>query len=87
MTESTGLRFVIDTDVCVGHGRCYTLGPQWFDCDDLGYGTVRDVVIGEGERAKAADVAAACPEGAIILVEASLVEAPATGEPSPAQPG
>ncbi len=73
MTESTerttGLRLQIDTDLCVGHGRCYTLAPQWFDADDIGYGQAKDLVIGEDDRARAADVAAACPEGAITLVE------------------
>ncbi|MFE5699331.1 ferredoxin [Rhodococcus koreensis] len=72
MTESTTdekqcLRFSIDTDLCVGHGRCYTLAPTWFDTDDIGYGQVKDVAIGLDERDAAADVAAACPEGAIRL--------------------
>ena len=74
MTENTessaGLRFKIDTDLCVGHGRCYTLAPQWFDLDDVGYGEVKDVVISDADRSKAEDVAAACPEGAITLVQA-----------------
>ncbi|GAA1948442.1 hypothetical protein GCM10009798_04520 [Nocardioides panacihumi] len=72
MTETTdqkqGLRFHIDTDLCSGHGRCYTLASQWFDPDDVGYGEAKDVVIGDGEQAAAEDVAAACPEGAISLV-------------------
>jgi ferredoxin len=63
-------KFKIDTDLCVGHGRCYTLAPQWFDLDDIGYGEAKDVEIGADERQKAEDVAAACPEGAITLVEA-----------------
>jgi ferredoxin len=71
MTESqTGARFKIDTDLCVGHGRCYSLAPQWFDTDDIGYGEVKDVVIGADERQAAEDVAAACPEGAISLIAA-----------------
>jgi ferredoxin len=69
-TGGTGLRFRIDTDLCVGHGRCYTLAPQWFDTDDVGYGQVLDVVIGEDQRQDAEDVAAACPEGVITLVPA-----------------
>jgi ferredoxin len=70
MTDTTtGLKFEIDTDLCVGHGRCYTLASQWFDTDDVGYGQVKDVAIGADERAAAEDVAAACPEGAITLVQ------------------
>lgn len=74
MTESTpdgGLKFVIDTNLCSGHGRCYTLAPQWFDADDVGYAEVKDVVIAESERAEAEDVAAACPEGAITIERAA----------------
>lgn len=69
MTENAeqDLRFKIDTDVCVGHGRCYALASQWFDADDIGYGETKDFVIGEEQRAAAEDVAAACPEGAITL--------------------
>ena len=71
MTESadqkSGLRFHIDTDLCVGHGRCYTLAPQWFDADDVGYGEVKDQVLSPDDRVRAEDVAAACPEGAITL--------------------
>lgn len=68
MTESNEcLRFSIDTDLCVGHGRCYSLAPQWFDADDIGYGQVKDVEIGPDQHDAAHDVAAACPEGAITL--------------------
>lgn len=69
-TQQTGHKFTIDTDLCVGHGRCYSLAAQWFDADDVGYGEVKDVVIGDDERQKAEDVAAACPEGAISLIQA-----------------
>jgi ferredoxin len=74
MTESTtqkGLKFSIDTNICSGHGRCYTLAPQWFDADDVGYGEVKDGVIDEGQRAAMEDIAAACPEGAISVEEVS----------------
>ncbi|MFJ8600096.1 ferredoxin [Streptomyces shenzhenensis] len=67
--QKTGLHFKIDADLCVGHGRCYTLASQWFDCDDIGYAEVKDVAIGDDERAHAEDVAAACPEGAISLLQ------------------
>jgi ferredoxin len=73
MTDSSteqqqALKFHIDTDLCSGHGRCYTLAPQWFDTDDIGYGEVKDVAVAETERSAAEDIAAACPEGAITLV-------------------
>jgi ferredoxin len=72
MTESPGqgLKFVIDTDVCSGHGRCYTLAPQWFDADDIGYGQVKEGAVALDQRSAMEDVASACPEGAISVVDA-----------------
>src|SRR3546814_10183679 len=34
------MRIEIDGDRCSGHGRCYSLAPDVFDCDDEGYGRV-----------------------------------------------
>lgn len=73
MTENTaraGLTFRIDNDLCSGHGRCYTLAPESFDTDDIGYGEVKDGVRPLSERAAMEDVAHACPEGAISVIEA-----------------
>ena len=67
-TTPTGLRFSIDTDLCSGHGRCYTLAPDSFDADDIGYGEVKDGIQPESERASMEEVAHACPEGAISVV-------------------
>ena len=39
------VRVVIDTDRCTGHGRCYSLAPTVFGCDDSGFGEV----LGDGE--------------------------------------
>ncbi|BCB89817.1 ferredoxin [Phytohabitans suffuscus] len=63
------MNFVIDTSLCSGHGRCYTLAPEWFDADDIGYGQVKDAPVPDGERARTADIVAACPEGAISVKE------------------
>jgi len=62
------VRVVIDTDRCSGHGRCYSLAPSVFGCDDSGFGEV----LGDGEVAsgdvRAAESAAAnCPERAVLL--------------------
>jgi ferredoxin len=64
------MRVRIDEDLCTGHGRCYTLAPAVFDCDDSGFG----LVVGDGEvdpaEVRAAELAAAnCPEGAVFLIE------------------
>lgn len=64
------MKVTIDAERCQGHGRCFSLAPALFDCDDLGNG----VVIGDGTVAGAdADLArlaeANCPEHAITIEE------------------
>ena len=61
------MRVEIDTERCTGHGRCYSLAPDVFDCDDRGYGTVIDPVIGPGLEEQARTAEANCPERAISL--------------------
>jgi ferredoxin len=64
------MRVVIDSQLCCGHGRCYQVASELFADDERGYG----LVIGDGtvgtDRLEAPRRAiAACPEGAISLVE------------------
>ena len=64
------MRLEIDSDVCTGHGRCYTFAPSLIDADDEGFPVllVADV---PADRVLDARVAtSSCPEGAIKLVEA-----------------
>ena len=35
------MRVQLDRDACQGHGRCYSLAPRLFDCDDEGYAVLR----------------------------------------------
>jgi ferredoxin len=64
------MRVRIDFDRCSGHGRCYTLAPGVFGCDDSGFGEVlddgalRDDLVGEARLA-----ALNCPEQAVVLEE------------------
>jgi len=61
------MRIGIDAAACTGHGRCYGLAPEIFDCDDQGHGVVlrRDVPLGlEPAAVLAADN---CPERAVII--------------------
>jgi ferredoxin len=65
------MRLVIDHDVCTGHGRCYALGPALVGDDDAGYGQVLgDGSVTAADRDLAERLVAACPEGALSLVEA-----------------
>lgn len=62
----------IDFDTCTGHGRCYTLAPSVFGCDDSGFGMVTDEGDLDPALVREAELAVAnCPEGAIVLVDGS----------------
>lgn len=62
------MRIELDTDVCVGHGRCYGLSPELFDSDDAGRGVVLVHEVHDPDGIAAAERAEAnCPEMAIRL--------------------
>lgn len=59
----------VDSEACVGHGRCYALAPEVFAPDDFGHCEVlvEDV---EGDLVEKARLGVAnCPESAISLEE------------------
>jgi ferredoxin len=59
------MRLRIDTEVCTGHGRCYSLAPELFESDDYGHGRL---IVDEvpAELSPRAELARAnCPEQAI----------------------
>ncbi len=63
------MRIEIDSDVCVGHGRCYSLAPELFDSDDAGHGVVVVADVDDPADVISAERAALnCPEMAIRLV-------------------
>ena len=64
------MRVELDQDTCMGHGRCYSLSPELFECDELGYGVVVVThVTDQAEIAAAERAARSCPEEAIRLLE------------------
>jgi len=64
------VKVVIDKQLCTGHGRCYTVAPDVFECDDDGYGVVAQDETPDN-LADAAQIAGEnCPERAISIVEA-----------------
>ena len=63
------MRIAIDTERCTGHGRCYSLAPDLFDCDDRGYGTVSRPDVPDGLEEQARTAALSCPENAISIEE------------------
>ena len=63
------MRVEIDAERCTGHGRCYTLAPEIFDCDDRGLGLVKGGgEIGPELEKSARSAVANCPEQAITLI-------------------
>lgn len=64
------MRLRLDSSACQGHGRCYALAPELFDCDDEGYSVLTatgDLAPDQLDSARRA--ADNCPEFAIALEE------------------
>ncbi len=57
----------VDTNVCVGHGRCYELAPDVFDEDEAGYCVVKSERIPKTLLNQAQSGEANCPECAIRI--------------------
>jgi ferredoxin len=65
------VRLSVDTALCSGHGRCYTLAPGLLEDDDEGYVTVRgqEIAVPADQVDDARNAAGTCPERAIALIE------------------
>jgi ferredoxin len=59
-------RITIDRSLCSGFGACADLAPEIFAVDDEGLATLR---IGTSPDRAVVEAAAACPMGAISVVE------------------
>jgi ferredoxin len=59
-------RIVIDQSLCSGFGECADLAPDVFELEDSGRAFVR---LGLSDDPAVLDAAAACPMGAITVVE------------------
>lgn len=63
-----GIQISVDSDVCEGHGRCYSIAPELFEPDEIG----NAVVIGDGtvpddQQELAERAAMNCPEKAVLI--------------------
>jgi ferredoxin len=61
------VRLVVDEVLCVGHGVCADIAPEWFELDDRG---IAKVLVGEltDDQIVAAEAAVlCCPSEAINL--------------------
>jgi ferredoxin len=61
------MRVRLDTELCQGHGRCYTLAPDLFDSDELGHCVLRVEDVPAGLEAEARNGVDNCPEHALSL--------------------
>ena len=63
-------RVRIDPTRCRGHGICALFAPDQVDLDRWGYGRVIEAVLDDRRSLRRARrAAAACPNGALVLVE------------------
>ncbi|HEY8547818.1 MAG TPA: ferredoxin [Acidimicrobiales bacterium] len=60
------MRIRIDHDRCTGHGRCYSLAPDLFDCDDEGYGRPLLTEVPTPLHDQARSAVDTCPERAVL---------------------
>lgn len=64
------MRVHLDTERCAGHGRCYTLAPDFFEDDERGYSALTgDGRVPAEAEALVCSVVLACPEQAITIVD------------------
>jgi len=64
------MKLRLDRSACQGHGRCYTLAPDLFDCDDDGYAVLNAPEdLAPDQHAAALSAVNNCPEYAITPEE------------------
>lgn len=64
------MKVSVDSGLCQGHGRCYTLAPRVFQDDAAGYPVVQSEEISDPLlEDDARRAAGACPEAAIRVLE------------------
>ena len=61
------MRVRVDLAKCVGHGRCYVLGPEVFEEDDRGYCVIPSAELPAELQVQAKLGAENCPEHAISI--------------------
>ena len=64
------MKICVDPEKCEGHSRCYSLAPELFEVDDLGYATATNGgQVPEGLEEKARLAVDNSPEFAVEIVE------------------
>lgn len=60
---------LVDSSKCSGHAQCYAVSPELFPLDESGYSILVEREVDPADEQAARDGVAACPEGALILVD------------------
>lgn len=63
------MRVHVDVEKCTGHARCWSLAPEVYELDDLGYNVTPVKDVPPELEAAARKGALACPELAITIEE------------------
>lgn len=65
------MKYQVDSELCAGHGRCWTVAAAVFEADDDGFEATRGsmVAVPDDLAEVARRGARSCPEGAIELYE------------------
>jgi ferredoxin len=61
------VKVAVDSDACVGHGRCYALAPDVYAPDDRGHCELLVTVVPPELEEQARAGEANCPERAITI--------------------
>jgi ferredoxin len=63
------MKLSIDPNLCMAHGRCYSLAPDLIEMNDEGYPAATEPIdVPAGSEQLADEVQGSCPEGAITLL-------------------
>jgi ferredoxin len=65
------MKLALDSQACMGHGRCYGLAPDLFDADDQGHSILTQPQVAPGQEQQARIAAESCPEEAITVDESA----------------
>lgn len=63
------MKIIVKTDLCQGHAMCAYKSPEVYVLNEHGYNDMQPFDVKPGQEEAARRGAAACPEGAIEVVE------------------
>jgi ferredoxin len=67
---SEHLKATVDRAACKGHGRCYMVAPEIFDCDEEGFAVVIGDATTDAQAGHLQRAISNCPEQAVTAASA-----------------